>query len=191
MSVLFLVSSTLLAQDIRSIFRAMPDSLCNILSAVNRADCIDFLESNMAAKVTNRFNKESEMTQLNDNYLHLQLTPISTFSLRLLPWHKNTPLICVVRTVEGPAKDSSIAFYTSDWQPVRASEIIPNPSKPNYFVAAELSPTNNNITFHYTSLLTHNEKKGDRYQPQNKKKTTVSFSVIYHWIGGHYKINKK
>ena len=35
------------AQEARTLFVNMPDSLSPLLSAVNRADCIDFLDSKM------------------------------------------------------------------------------------------------------------------------------------------------
>ena len=43
------------AQEAKTCFKNMPDSICPLLSAVNRADFIDFLESKMKAEVTNSF----------------------------------------------------------------------------------------------------------------------------------------
>ena len=48
-------------QEAKAVFVSMPDSLSPLLTAVNRADFIDFLESKMKAKVENRFGGESEM----------------------------------------------------------------------------------------------------------------------------------
>ena len=55
---------SLQAQEAKTFFKNMPDSLSPLLTAVNRADCIDFLESKMKAEVTNRFGGKSEMTEL-------------------------------------------------------------------------------------------------------------------------------
>ena len=52
------------AQEAKTCFKNMPDSICPLLSAVNRADFIDFLESKMKAEVTNSFGGKSEMTEL-------------------------------------------------------------------------------------------------------------------------------
>ena len=43
---------SLQAQEAKTFFKNMPDSLSPLLTAVNRADCIDFLESKMKAEVT-------------------------------------------------------------------------------------------------------------------------------------------
>ena len=45
----------LFAQNMKSVFIAMPDSITPLLSQVNKEDCVDFLDSNMKAEVTNRF----------------------------------------------------------------------------------------------------------------------------------------
>ena len=55
---------SLSAQLAKTCFTNMPDSLSPLLTAVNRADFIDFLESKMKAEVTNRFGGKSEMTEL-------------------------------------------------------------------------------------------------------------------------------
>ena len=52
------------AQLAKVCFTNMPDSICPLLTAVNRADFIDFLESKMKAEVTNRLGGKSEMTQI-------------------------------------------------------------------------------------------------------------------------------
>ena len=55
------------AQDMKSLFVALPDSLSPLLTEVNRADFGDFLASNMKAQVKNRFGNTSEMLKLTDD----------------------------------------------------------------------------------------------------------------------------
>ena len=47
--------TSLQAQEAKTLFVNMPDSLSPLLTKVNREDCIDFLESKMKAQVENRF----------------------------------------------------------------------------------------------------------------------------------------
>ena len=77
-------TKTQVHQEAKKIFVNMPDSLSPLLTAVNRADCIDFLESKMKAKVENRFGRESEMTELSKDYIRVQMTPQSTWQMKLL-----------------------------------------------------------------------------------------------------------
>ena len=105
---------SLSAQPAKTCFTNMPDSLSPLLTAVNRADFIDFLESKMKAEVTNRFGGKSEMTELTPDYIRVQVTPQSTWQMKLLSVNDSTRLICTVSTVCAPACDSHIKFYTTD-----------------------------------------------------------------------------
>lgn len=108
-------AASLSAQSAKSCFTQMPDSLSPLLTAVNRADFIDFLESKMKAEVTNRFGGKSEMTELTADYIRVQVTPQSTWQMKLLPVNDSTRVVCTVATVCAPACDSHIRFYTTDW----------------------------------------------------------------------------
>lgn len=113
------------AQEAKTCFKNMPDSLCPLLSAVNRADFIDFLESKMKAEVTNNFGGKSEMTELSPDYIRVQMTPQSTWQMKLLPVNDSTKVICTVSTVCAPACDSHINFYTTDWKELPAASYLP------------------------------------------------------------------
>lgn len=91
------------AQEAKTCFKNMPDSICPLLSAVNRADFIDFLESKMKAEVTNSFGGKSEMTELAPDYIHVKMTPQSSWQMKLLPVNDSTKVVCVVSTVCAPA----------------------------------------------------------------------------------------
>ncbi len=102
------------AQQARDYFTSMPDSVLPLLTAVNRADCIDFLDSHMRAEVTNRFNTKSEMTKLTPDFIEMRLTTTSTWQMKVLPLG-DAQVVCAVSTVNGPAADSHIRFYDDDW----------------------------------------------------------------------------
>lgn len=121
----FIGLGALQAQEAKTCFKNMPDSICPLLSAVNRADFIDFLESKMKAEVTNSFGGKSEMTELSPDYIRVQMTPQSTWQMKLLPVNDSTKVICTVSTVCAPACDSHINFYTTDWKELPAASYLP------------------------------------------------------------------
>lgn len=121
----FIGLGALQAQEAKTCFKNMPDSICPLLSAVNRADFIDFLESKMKAEVTNNFGGKSEMTELSPDYIRVQMTPQSTWQMKLLPVNDSTKVICTVSTVCAPACDSHINFYTTDWKELPAASYLP------------------------------------------------------------------
>lgn len=118
---------SLQAQEAKTCFINMPDSLSPLLTSVNRADCIDFLESKMKAEVTNRFEGKSEMTALSSDYISMQVTSQSSWQMKLLATSDTTKLICVVSTACAPGCDSSVRFYTTDWKELPASSYLTLP----------------------------------------------------------------
>ena len=112
--------ASVMAQDMRSVFISMPDSVAPLLTKVNREDCVDFLDSNMKAVVRNRFDKESELKTLTKDYLLMQMTASSTMEMKLLPMNDSVKVICVVRTVQTDVPDSDVRFYDTTWKELPA-----------------------------------------------------------------------
>ena len=98
--------TSLQAQEAKTVFVNMPDSLSPLLTKVNREDCIDFLESKMRAQVENRFGKKSEMTDLSKDYIRMQMSPQTTWQMKLLALNDTTNIICTISTACAPACDS-------------------------------------------------------------------------------------
>ena len=115
------------AQEAKTLFINVPDSLCPLLTKVNREDCIDFLSSKMKAQVENRFGQKSEMTDLSKDYIRMQMTPETSWQMKVLALNDTTNVICTVATACAPACDSSIRFYTTDWKPLTADSFITLP----------------------------------------------------------------
>jgi len=121
------------AQEAKALFDSIPESILPLLSSVNRADFIDFLESNMKAEVKNKFDGTSEMTDLTDSYIRIKLTERTTWEMKVLPVNDSTKIVCVVSTACGPVCDSSVAFYTTNWKKVLASDYLELPVMDDYF----------------------------------------------------------
>lgn len=134
-SVLSLTS--LQAQEAKTLFVNLPDSLSPLLTKVNREDCIDFLESNMKAQVDNRFGKKSEMTELGKDYIRMQMSEQTTWQMKVLALNDSTNVICTVSTACAPACDSSIRFFTTDWKELPTSTYITFPAMNDFLNAPD------------------------------------------------------
>ena len=134
---MLLCGLSLYAQDMKTLFIAMPDSVAPLLTKVNREDCVDFLASNMKAEVKNRFGKVSELKRLTDDYLFLQTTGSSSMEMKLLPLNDSVKVICVVNTVCGPACDSEVRFYNTDWQQLAKEDFIQLPSVGAFYLPVD------------------------------------------------------
>lgn len=112
------------AQQAKQYFVSMPDTILPLLTEINRADCIDFLESNMRAIVTNRLDGKSEMTTLTDNYIEIKLSEQSSWQMKVLALNDSTQVLCTVFTACAPACDSHIKFYTTQWESLSLADYI-------------------------------------------------------------------
>ena len=114
------------AQQAKQYFVSMPDTILPLLTEINRADCIDFLESNMRAIVTNRLDGKSEMTKLTDNFIEIKLSEQSSWQMKVLALNDSTQVLCTVFTACAPACDSHIKFYTTKWESLPTDNYIKN-----------------------------------------------------------------
>ena len=113
----------------RDLFASMPDSLMPVLSKNNRLDCIDFIEAGMQARVRNQMDGSSELTALDERFLSMQVSSASSVEMLLLP----DSTLCMVRTYAGPAKESTVEFYGTQWN--RLSTKAEFPEVKDFFVS--------------------------------------------------------
>ena len=133
--ILMICTCSLQAQDMKSLFIAMPDSLAPLLTKVNKEDFGDFLASNMKAEVKNRLGKNSEMLKLTADYLNLKMSESSEVQMKLLPVNDSVKVVCVVHTYKGPAADSSIRFYSIQWEELPLSSYLTLPKEDAFYKA--------------------------------------------------------
>lgn len=190
------------AQEAKTLFVNMPDSMSPLLTAINKADCIDFLESKMKAQIDNRFGGKSEMTDLSKDYLCMQLTPQTTWQMKVLAINDTTQVVCTVSTACAPVCDSSIHFYTTDWKELPASSYIALPRLDDFFqtpdsatlyrfenlrrqvdmmlVKADLNKSDNTLSF---TLTTPEYLQNETAE---KLKAFLRRPLVYRWEGGKF-----
>ncbi|MCD7938453.1 MAG: DUF3256 family protein [Tannerellaceae bacterium] len=126
-----------MAQTINSSFISIPDSLLPHLEKEWRQDLIDLYTAGKTARLQNMIGGYSVLEQLSDDYLLLKTTERSSVEMKLLPLVNKTHLICLVRTVAGPVEDSQVLFYTTDWEPLDATDLL-TPVTKEWFVREDL-----------------------------------------------------
>ncbi|MDR0537095.1 MAG: DUF3256 family protein [Tannerellaceae bacterium] len=169
------LSAAIAAQDMKTLFTNMPDAYIPQLEIAWRKDLIDLFQSGKEARLKNTMNGYSQLWNLTDDYIRVQTTERSSIEIKLLPLVNNTYIICMVSTVEGPAPDSRLQFYTTDWQPLDARQMF-TPIDADYFIKDDvdresaafkdaqalldmdlikysLSPDNTNLTATYATTL--------------------------------------
>lgn len=191
--ILFL-AAPVVAQNIRDVFKQMPDSMFPYITNTNRLDFIDFKDANMKAEVNNSLGGKSEMKVLTDNYIEVELSSVSNLQIKLLP-KDSTKIICMVTTFLGPEADSRVQFFSLNWKPLDIK--YQHPAFDAFFVKpdsvtserfaqikkivepvmyhAVLSSNDNTITYTLSQPLTNKENK--------KSLDTVLRKVILKWNG--------
>lgn len=107
------------AQNVRELFKTMPDSLAPYLSVNNRLDMMDFVDAGMKAIVTNQLGGDTEMTFLSDDSLSVKMNSAFLLDLKIQK-QDTTTVVCLKRTYltqKGQYEVVSQTF-TSYWRPL-------------------------------------------------------------------------
>lgn len=113
------------ARDIKSIWKTVPDSVVLAVDKVRRLEMLDLVDYNVKAEVNNRFGSTSVMDTITSSYLHVTMGKSSGLSMRLLPTAEGDTLVCLLTTFKAPEAESTINFYTPEWQCLEASRYLP------------------------------------------------------------------
>ena len=196
--------SSAFAQDMKSVFISMPDSIAPLLTKVNKEDCVDFLVYDMKAEVKNRFGGVTELKVLTDDYLFLQTTANSSMEMKLLPVNDSTKVVCMIKTVCSSACDSEVHFYSSDWkQKLMTTDYLSKPEGDIFFLPvdssdeeyalirkeanvhlmkASLSKEDVSLTFIYTTPDYLNKENKEKLEPYLRKEP-----VVLKWQEGKFR----
>ncbi len=188
------------AEDLRTLFIGMPDSIIPTLTRSERMDFLDYMDSGMKARVRNKLGGESVMTAFSDNSLTVMTSQSGRLEMVLFPRKNGSNLICVIRTVTARYDDSRLSFYNEDWTPVDAKSLIEYPRFDDYLTKAAfksdsldlfrkqsllrlqaVTAVDNALEFRYTSLDYVGED-ADRYKTWIK-----ADPIIYVWNGKRFK----
>lgn len=174
-------------KSMREVWVTMPDSVIPYLNQKLRAELIDYWDMKAEAKVKNILGGNTKLEELNDKFMAVKLNGNTDVSFRLLNTADSSYIICMVKTISAPAKESTVSLYSSDWQPlngeyglsmghnaddIKSSFIMPRDTMAveqynklcamvePVMVAAELNKDEDSITFSLsTPFITKKEKE--------------------------------
>lgn len=110
------------AKSIRDAWLAMPDSLVPYLNANLRLECVELKDMGLKAEVENMLGGNTVLDSLTASYLHVTLNEAATLEMKLLPVMGGDSILCVVKTVAAPEKESNVWLYDADWRPLQARQ---------------------------------------------------------------------
>lgn len=134
------------AQSLKDLFLQMPMEVCPALTEYNRLELVDNQKNGKEMRTRNAFQSFSTMKALTDDYAHLSVSASSEKVMKLLTKNDDTKIIMVISTVFCDSiPDSSISFYSTEWQPLDAAAYIGEPISAE-FRLIELDPENDTLT---------------------------------------------
>lgn len=117
---LFVVFATVgQAKTMREILVAMPDSVVPYLNKNMRLELVELMDMHVTPEVKNSLAGVSKIDTLTADYLQLTLNKVTTLEMKLLARGENgDSLLCMIKTVAAPEKESEISFFSQQWEPL-------------------------------------------------------------------------
>lgn len=111
-----LLTCSLQAKSLREMWVSMPDSILPTMNSNIRTEFMELLDMNVKAEVRNLLSTDCVMDTVTSNYLRLSMSKVSTLEMRTLPMENGDTILCMVKTYQGPEKESELHFYDANWQ---------------------------------------------------------------------------
>ena len=111
---LILASTGVGAKSMKDLLVSMPDSLLPYLDRNLRLELPELQEMGVKAEVKNLLEENSVMDTLTADFLQLRLSKVAILQMKKLPTG-NDSLVCVVKTIAGPEKESQVMLFDQDW----------------------------------------------------------------------------
>ena len=108
------------AQTFKEAWASMPDSLLPHLEQASRVRLVELANAGLPAEVDNNLHGKSRLDTLCQNFLQLTVSEGQTVQMKLLPTSQvegqgRDSVICLVQTFRGPAAESRVRMFTSQW----------------------------------------------------------------------------
>lgn len=143
---LLLLPLTVGAQTVRDLWLSMPPSLAPYLSTSLRTQCLDFYDMHTDAQTDNALKGKSRIDTLTSTFLAATLSKAHTLQMKLLPASGSgsasasasgsgssmvsasgsssslsscDSVLCVVRSWDGPKRDSEVQLFDRQWKPLQ------------------------------------------------------------------------
>lgn len=140
---LLLLPLTVGAQTVRDLWLSMPPSFVPYLSTSLRTQCLDFYDMHTDAQTDNALKGKSRIDTLTSTFLAATLSKAHTLQMKLLPASGSgsgsasassmvsgsgsssslsscDSVLCVVRSWDGPKRDSEVQLFDRQWKPLQA-----------------------------------------------------------------------
>ena len=132
----YLSSITLLSsgQTMNELFKSMPSEYLPAFSEANKT----MLLVDSSLSVIPYALGEIERLDYTDTFLSLKTSEVGTMQIKILPLVNKTKIIALIKTVCSTVCNSNIQFFTSEWEEVEKSSLLPEIPYYTFFDSTKL-----------------------------------------------------
>ena len=96
---------------------------------------LDYWDADSIYEAKNVLDGVSSLASVTPDYLRVNITPVSTLEIKLLPISKTDNVVMTLYTVggKGTARDTSVAFYDTSLHPIDGSSLFTAPALKRFF----------------------------------------------------------
>lgn len=76
--------------------------------------------------IKNVLGGATTIDSLSNDFARITLNEVTNLQIRLLPHNDSTNIICLVKTINKPIKESTVNFYTTDWNEIKDTFNLPS-----------------------------------------------------------------
>lgn len=106
---------TIQAKSLKQLWHEMPDSLAPALDKNLRLELTDLKEMNVPAEVTTLLGDTCVLDTITTNFAQIRLNRLCTIQLKMLPVVDGDSILCMVKTIAAPARESEVTLYDQQW----------------------------------------------------------------------------
>lgn len=110
---------------IKDVITTIPEDVVPYIQAEQRAEIHNFLKSKDTLTVKNALEGNTSVEVTGNDYALIRLNKITDLHIKLLPVNDSTSIICIVKTINRPVKESTVNFYTEEWDEIKKDFDLP------------------------------------------------------------------
>lgn len=110
------ISAANAQQKIADIIGSMPETVVPYLKSEQTAELEKIIENGDTLKIKNALNGMTAIDTIADSFAKLKLNEIADLQIRLLPYNDTTSVICLIKTINKPVKESTVMFFSTEWK---------------------------------------------------------------------------
>lgn len=112
-------------QEIKDVIKNIPKELISYIQDEQKSKLYNTINLNDTVKIKNALNGTTSIYIIGKKFAKIVLNEIVDLQIKLLPYNDSTEIICLVKTIHKPVKESTIQFFSTEWNNINEKFGLP------------------------------------------------------------------